>query len=274
MEQVAIDPNTPLSDDYLQAHGNEPDVLPHLTSAERRRLSKLSGEPRMEPAASSDGVGGFLRRAFPPDRPREDGNVLGMPPELVALSGARIATAAATEGAGMAGRAIAGVKAAAGEAAPILKYETIKLALQKMGVPHEAAGVVAMVMSGYRRGGAAKAETAAQAEAATASAPRAARAEPAPAPAAARPETPRTPRAPKAKAPSAPEKTPAATSGFSLTPEEERQAEKWLGAGVKPEVVAQRIVLSRQLTGATGAPSPDVMRAAIEKRNATGRWDE
>lgn len=40
-----VDPNTPLTDDYLRAHASDPDVVPFLTSAERRRLSGLQAAP-------------------------------------------------------------------------------------------------------------------------------------------------------------------------------------------------------------------------------------
>ncbi len=35
------DPNAPLSDDYLKAHGNDPDIAQYLSSDERRRLTRL-----------------------------------------------------------------------------------------------------------------------------------------------------------------------------------------------------------------------------------------
>src|SRR6185369_13477516 len=70
----AADPNTPLSDEYLQAHANDPEVVPYLTSEERRRLTKLKPQPQMvrsrtgqmyDPnAAPTPDVGRFAERAL------------------------------------------------------------------------------------------------------------------------------------------------------------------------------------------------------------------
>lgn len=51
------DPNTPLSDDYLRSHANDPDVAPFFTSAERRRLSGLT------PVDASNDERGMLSKA-------------------------------------------------------------------------------------------------------------------------------------------------------------------------------------------------------------------
>lgn len=44
-QEQAVDPNAPLSDDFLKAHATDPDVMPYLTSDERRRLTRLTPQP-------------------------------------------------------------------------------------------------------------------------------------------------------------------------------------------------------------------------------------
>jgi hypothetical protein len=65
-----------------------------------------------------------------------------------------------------------------------------------------------------------------------------------------------------------------AFSDLKLSPAEAQQAVKWLDSGVPAEKVIERIQVSRKLTGATGAPTPDEAAAAISQRNTTGRWPE
>lgn len=48
MPQQQPDPNTPLSDDYLKAHADDPEVAPYFNSDERRRLTRLKATPAPE----------------------------------------------------------------------------------------------------------------------------------------------------------------------------------------------------------------------------------
>lgn len=90
------------------------------------------------------------------EKNRPDNTVLGLPPEL-AVIGALNVGRAATAATGMAAKASAGLTAAAGEAAPIIKYQALKHVLEAAGVPSAFAEGAAMILAGYRTGGVAKA---------------------------------------------------------------------------------------------------------------------
>lgn len=92
-----------------------------------------------------------------PDRPspevtREDNSLFGMPPEVAVLSGLAVGRAMGVAGLTAAGRAVAGLKAAAGQAAPVLKYEVVKHALQAAGISPALATAGAMAISAYKKG--------------------------------------------------------------------------------------------------------------------------
>ncbi len=80
-----------------------------------------------------------------------DNSVLGVPPELAAVSGLSVARAMAAPGLTLVARGIAGTKAVAAQAAPVVKYQLIKSGLEGMGVPSVLAIPAAMVASGYKK---------------------------------------------------------------------------------------------------------------------------
>lgn len=82
---------------------------------------------------------------------REDNSLLGMPPEAVAAG--VIPVAGAMGEAGSAGlKAAAGLKASVAQAAPAVKYQVTKSALEHIGVPSPLAMAAAFAVSGYRSG--------------------------------------------------------------------------------------------------------------------------
>lgn len=83
---------------------------------------------------------------------REDNSLLGFPPELAVMGGLGVGRAMAGEGLSLAGRAAAGAKEAVTQVAPAVKYEAVKTGLEHMGVPTSVAIVIAMGVSGYKRG--------------------------------------------------------------------------------------------------------------------------
>lgn len=92
-----------------------------------------------------------------PDRPspevtREDNSLFGMPPEVAVLSGLAVGRAMGVAGLTAAGRAVAGLKAAAGQVTPVLKYEVVKHALQAAGISPALATAGAMAISSYKKG--------------------------------------------------------------------------------------------------------------------------
>lgn len=106
---------------------------------------------------------------IPGEGNRPDASFLGFPPELAAIAPISIGGAMAGEGLSAAGRAVAGAKAAASQAAPIIKYETTKSILEGMGAPASAATAIALAVSGYspRRAGASRAARATRGKAPT-----------------------------------------------------------------------------------------------------------
>lgn len=92
-------------------------------------------------------------KAMDPELGRVDNSLLGMPPEMAALSAMAVTRAAAVPAANLMGRAKAAMVAAGAQAAPQLKYEVTKSALQGLGVPAPFAMAAALMVSGYRKGG-------------------------------------------------------------------------------------------------------------------------
>lgn len=161
-QQGAIEP---LADDELLAVANDPAMVAKFTSEERRRLSRLKAGPRIGPDEGmweDRGIAGMVYRApgGASERNRADNSLGGLPPELAVASGLGV-MGAMRGAAGMASKAKAGIGAMAGQAGAALKYELVKGALEKVGVPPTIAIPTAIAISGYRRGGAAKAEGAA-----------------------------------------------------------------------------------------------------------------
>lgn len=87
-----------------------------------------------------------------PELHREDNSLLGMPPELAAVSAVGVGGAVLKASASGASKLAAGTKAAAVAAAPQLKYEMTKSTLQAFGVPGPLAAVAAMAVSSYKGG--------------------------------------------------------------------------------------------------------------------------
>lgn len=114
--------------------------------------------PKMS-AAKPQRAFGQTEIAFPdrlsPEATREDNSLFGMPPEFAALSGLAIGRAIGNSALSAAGRAVAGLKAAAGSVTPVLKYEATRTALKAAGVPDGLASAAAVVVAGYKRGSAA-----------------------------------------------------------------------------------------------------------------------
>lgn len=93
------------------------------------------------------------------ERTREDSSLFGMPPEVAVLSGLSIGRAMGAAGLTAAGRVVAGLKNAAGQAAPVLKYEAVKAGLQSVGISPTLSTAAAMAIAGYKgKGAAAEAE--------------------------------------------------------------------------------------------------------------------
>lgn len=89
------------------------------------------------------------------EKPRPDSNILGwgdqgagIAPEDALAAGSVVRSVAGAASGGM----LAGVKAAVAQAAPVVKYEIIKTAFEKAGLPSSIAIPAAMAASGYRRG--------------------------------------------------------------------------------------------------------------------------
>jgi hypothetical protein len=187
---------------------------PRAPESRRRVLPPGGPADETAPAWVDRGVAGmeYLPNGFTggnPELNRPDNSLLGLPPELAVLSGAGIARAAGT-GLSAAGKAVAGAKAAAGQAGTALKYEATKSGLEAMGVPTAVAIPIAISVSGYTGRAAAKPRAPRQAkttptEAAAPASP------PASSPAAAAPQTQAAPPPAAPAAPSAPRSSGAQT---------------------------------------------------------------
>jgi hypothetical protein len=146
------------------------------------------------------------------DRP--DNSILGVPPELALVPGIGVgrAVAGAT---GATGKLAAGAGAAVMQAAPAIKYEAVKTALESAGMPPALATTIALATSGYsptarslprpRRAPTAKPPV----EATPAASPAAPAAPAASAPVAATPPVPPAARTPAQTPPAAPSPTQA-----------------------------------------------------------------
>ena len=82
---------------------------------------------------------------------RADVNILGVPPELAAVGALGVTRAVVQPGLTAAARALSGVKAAAGQAVPIIKYEAAQQGLKAVGIPEPLASIGAGIFAA--RGG-------------------------------------------------------------------------------------------------------------------------
>ncbi len=138
-----------------------------------------------------------------PDGERVDSNLMtiggvGIPPEAVLMGPLQAGRALLDPALSLGGKAAAGVSAIVANAAPIVKYELAKHILRSTGLPEGVSTILAATVSGFKKGGLAKAattaaEAAVPAEAAAVESAAAPSAAPAAAPAAA--PTPVTPAA-------------------------------------------------------------------------------
>src|SRR5262245_30837511 len=125
-----------------------------------------TAEPPAEPKGTDYNFLGFIPIHVPPEAPpRRDSVVVGWGNEGAGISpeellGAGYAGRAIT-GATKAGGALAGVKETLAQASPIIKYEAARSILRAAKVPDFIATPLGMLISGYKRGGATAAETAA-----------------------------------------------------------------------------------------------------------------
>jgi len=136
--------------------------------------------PSVEPPESKGtdyNLFGFIPIHVPPEAPpRRDSVVVGWGNEGSGISpeellGAGYAGRAIT-GATKAGGALAGVKETLAQASPIIKYEAARSILRAAKVPDFIATPLGMLISGYKRGGATAAETAAETQVSTPGYPR------------------------------------------------------------------------------------------------------
>jgi hypothetical protein len=184
--------------------------------------------------------------------------------DMLALGGMQLGNAV-SGATSVAGKALAGLKAATSQGGSVIKYEIAKGALQHFGVPYYLAGPLAYVFSGYRftKGG----PTAAPAEALPTAAPTPT-------------ETPMAPSVPepvrqaytKARAAATPASAPVPATPAAEVPSESPftaaemdQAKKWAGQGVSHETILQRILASRALRMSTpGFVDPDTVKQEVE----------
>lgn len=184
------------------------------------------------------------------ERTRVDNSVGGLPPELAAVSALGIGRAVAAPGLSIVARGMAGVKAAAGQAAPVIKYELVKSGLEHMGVPSPLAMAGAMAVTGYKRGAG---KAAVEAPVAAEAAPVAAEAIGAPVGAPAAPPT--SPMAAASVAQPAPA-GPAAAAPEARVPAQPLAADSTLS----PQAVADRLAAK----AAPVAARPDLPKELIE----------
>lgn len=154
-----------------------------LTPEEQQRLIKLTEARATPPAAATKGMippssakgdpGYFEDKGMagaewhaprtvdpdtgdtfqPKERNRPDNSLLGLPPELAVVSGIGVGRAMVGPGLSAMQRATAGVKAAASQTAPIVKYEVVKATLEQANVPPVAAAAIAAAASGLSTNG-------------------------------------------------------------------------------------------------------------------------
>lgn len=237
---------------------------------------------------------------------RADNNVLGMPPELAAVSALGVGSAMAAKGLSTAARVVAGGKSLVSQAAPVLKYELTKTGLQALGVSPSLATAAGMIVSGMKGGKAAPAAAEAAAESAPIEAVSVTR------PTLVKGATRAVPRPMPAKSGNAlndamgvPTETPGLKSGAfnsamqdavsaktgqplgqaitaltkqKFTAAEISQGIKWLQQGVDADTIAARLVAMRSASGSggpfAGLPSNSEVSSAVAARNASGRWSK
>jgi hypothetical protein len=307
------DPNTPLSDDYLRAHADDPDVAPYLTSAERRRLVRLRGASPVLPtvrsrtgqmydpnAAPRPDVGRFLETAGQALSPlnaiealintinhpinaavnlakapfRLAGDVIGG--DFSGAMGSLVPMAVAPavmRGVGAARSAIV-PEAASAPADLLMEALAKKTGIDPAALDLQTTRMRLQAAKSRTRQAQMRGKLAGAAETSAAPGDVSVPTVPAPGP---RP----TPGAPPVRATAAPTTTaPESASvgqtseNFSLSPEELRDAERWAAQGATPQVILDRIFMSRKLTSSLGTPTPDAMRQAVEFRNTKGRWPD
>jgi hypothetical protein len=150
-------------DDALAAVTDKPADAATLSFDEA--LKAIESEPTPPSAGywEDRGIGGKVWHPASGVREgnRSDNQVLGMPPELAALSALGVGRAVLTPGLNAVGRVIAGAKATAGQAAPYIGSEVVRHGLKAVGVPEPFASVGAdLVLARTLRGkGAARAAT-------------------------------------------------------------------------------------------------------------------
>jgi hypothetical protein len=225
------------------------------------------------------------------ERDRADVQVLGVPPELAAIGASAVGRAVVAPGLNAAGRVLAGATAAAGQAAPILKYEATRQVLKHAGLPEPLPTIGGLVVGGLRRGGAAKEATAVAEAAETTAAETTPLGFPKPTGPA---ETPlefsrRLKAEHQAKnippfGPSRPVKVDPEAFGREfkalakkpkLTADEMVIGAKYLQSGMKAEQVWDLLLKRRELPAAFRAlPTDANIAATIGARNATGKWPQ
>lgn len=271
------------------------EIASMLESTPTTREPAIGAHPE---AKMSAGRGGEYFSGLPPApdlESRADANMfdiggVGIPPEA-ALMGMQAGRAVLRAGSGLASRGAELVS----QATPFAKYYAVKHALTSIGVPHGVAELAAVGVSGYKRGGAAKAaETEATAPAAgPIPAPSQSVQAPSEAPrTSVRPSPPPTDsilsdaataerlriRNPGTALQSA--KDAFAKLGETPRPAEASNAGELIRRGVPPETAVAQVIKNRpaaplspaeQLAKMPGAMSDAEVRAALDARNARGQ---
>ena len=123
----------------------------------------VGAHPEARISAARGGSGYFAAAPPIPDQnARPDSNMLsvgsvGIPPEAVLMGPLQAGRAMLKPGLSAIGRATAGAGSVLESVTPVIKYEVAKHALTAIGIPESVASVVAMGISGHKRGGAVKA---------------------------------------------------------------------------------------------------------------------
>lgn len=154
--------------DVLMAIGEQTKKEPTI-GANLHQEAKIGADPR--PGGADFSVFGVPIHVPGRDRPRADENLMdvggvGVPPEAVLMGPVQAGRAMLDPALSMAGKMTAGASTLLGHAAPVVKYEAARHALKAVGIPDSLAIAGAIAISGYKRGGGAKA-----AEAETVAAP-------------------------------------------------------------------------------------------------------
>lgn len=141
-----------MADGYLSTDPNAgAKVADHLQSS-----SYLSQNPSEGTAGywEDKGLAGKVWHSAQKVGPRQDNQVLGMPPELAVVAGLGVAKAVGSAAAGIGSKALAAAKGVVEQSAPAVKYEITKTGLRAIGVPASIAVPVAIAVSGYKSKGA------------------------------------------------------------------------------------------------------------------------